>query len=86
MDHRCVAGKYNDLATAFLANPDDTVKHIFSLGSLSPKAEVCHGDDCYFTLRSLIILCPSYLLFMTLSGGIAIPGGLFMPSILVSPP
>ena len=36
-------GKYNDLATAFLANPDDTIKHIFSLGSLSPQAQVCTG-------------------------------------------
>ena len=83
---RCPAGKYNDLATAFLANPDDTIRHIFSLGSLSPKAQVCQGDNCYFTLRSLIILCPSYLIFMTLSAGIAIPGGLFMPSMLVQRP
>ena len=44
---------------------------------------MCQGDNCYFTLRSLIILCPSYLIFMTLSAGIAIPGGLFMPSMLV---
>ena len=77
-------GKYNDLATAFLANPDDTIRHIFSLGSLTEKAEVCHEDNCYFTLRSLFILCPSYLVLMTLAAGIAIPGGLFMPSMLVS--
>lgn len=77
------AGKYNDLATAFLANPDETIKQIFSLGRLSPKFEVCEGSNCYFTLRSLFILTSSYLVFMILLGGIVIPGGLFMPSIMV---
>lgn len=79
-----LTGKYNDLATAFLAYPDDTIRHIFSLGNLSEKAEVCNKDNCYFTLRSLIILCPAYLVFMSLTAGIAIPGGLFMPSMLVT--
>ena len=45
--------------------------------------EVCQGDNCYFTLRSLIILCPTYLLFMVMNGGLSTPGGLFMPSIMV---
>lgn len=39
------AGKYNDLATAFLANPDETIKHIFSLGRLSRRYEVCAGSN-----------------------------------------
>ena len=47
--------------------------------------EVCQGDNCYFTLQSLIILCPSYLLFMVMNGGLSTPGGLFMPSIMVVP-
>ena len=46
--------------------------------------EVCQGDNCYFTLKSLIILCPSYLLFMVINGGLSTPGGLFMPSIMVA--
>ncbi len=37
----------------------------------------------YFTLRSLLVLCPSYLIYMALIGGLAIPGGLFMPAIMV---
>jgi chloride channel 7 len=79
-------GQYNDLATAYLALPDETIKHIFSLGRLSPKYEVCEGGNCYFTLRSLFILTVSYLGFMVLLGGIVVPGGLFMPSIMVPPP
>ena len=77
------AGQYNDLATLFLANPDDTIKHLFSLGALTPRAEVCQGDNCYFTLRSLAILSPVYLLLMAAAASLAIPGGLFMPSIMV---
>ncbi|EIE22417.1 hypothetical protein COCSUDRAFT_16693 [Coccomyxa subellipsoidea C-169] len=77
----CPEGKYNDLATAFMAFPDKTISHLFSLGSLTPQ--VCQGENCYFTLRSLMILCPSYLLFMALNGGLSVPGGLFMPSIMV---
>lgn len=40
----------------------------------------------YFTLPSLGILCVTYLVFMILVGGIVIPGGLFMPSIMVRAP
>jgi len=49
------------------------------------RFDVCAGEQCYFTLRSLLILCPSYLLFMVANGGLALPGGLFMPSIMVRP-
>ena len=41
------------------------------------------GCAGYFTLRSLLVLCPSYLIYMALIGGLAIPGGLFMPAIMV---
>ena len=47
------------------------------------RYETCAGENCYFTLRSLLILCPSYLIFMIANGGLALPGGLFMPSIMV---
>ena len=83
---RVGAGKYNDLATAFMSNQDETIKHIFSLGRLSRKYEVCKDDNCYFTLRTLFILTATYWVFMVLLGGIVIPGGLFMPSIMVMNP
>jgi chloride channel 7 len=79
----CVADTFNDLATAFFSVPNDTIKHIFSLGQYSEASQVCQDKNCYFTLRSLMVLCPTYLIFMTLIGGLAIPGGLFIPSILV---
>jgi chloride channel 7 len=77
------AGEYNDLATAFMSNQDETIKHIFSLGRLSRTYQVCKDDNCYFTLRTLFILTATYWFFMVLLGGIVIPGGLFMPSIMV---
>lgn len=80
------AGKFNDLATAFMSNQDETIKHIFSLGRLSRKYEVCKDDNCYFTLQTLFILTITYWVFMVLLGGIVIPGGLFMPSIMVTVP
>ncbi|KAK9844167.1 hypothetical protein WJX81_006719 [Elliptochloris bilobata] len=79
---KCEKG-YNDLATAFMSFPDETIRRLFSLGSLTPQYETCAGEQCYFTLRSLLILCPSYLIFMIANGGLALPGGLFMPSIMV---
>ncbi|CAK0780533.1 hypothetical protein CVIRNUC_005084 [Coccomyxa viridis] len=79
----CKHGKFNDLATAFMSNQDETIKHIFSLGRLSRKYEVCKDDNCYFTLQTLFILTITYWVFMVLLGGIVIPGGLFMPSIMV---
>ena len=66
-----------------MSNQDETIKHIFSLGRLSRKYEVCKDDNCYFTLRTLFILTVTYWVFMVLLGGIVIPGGLFMPSIMV---
>ena len=36
-DWPCFPGRYNDLATAFMAFPDKTIGHLFSLGSLSPQ-------------------------------------------------
>jgi hypothetical protein len=34
------AGKYNDLATAFMAFPVKTISHLFSLGSLTPQVVI----------------------------------------------
>lgn len=69
-----------------MSNQDETIKHIFSLGRLSRKYEVCKDDNCYFSLQTLFILTITYWVFMVLLGGIVIPGGLFMPSIMARDP
>lgn len=42
----CVAG-YNDLATAFMSFPDETIRRLFSLGSLTPQCvpQLCEALD-----------------------------------------
>ena len=64
------AGQHNDLATAMLSSPVDTVKRIFSLGH-EQSADICAGHSpCYFTLRSLAVLFPTFLILMALTGGL----------------
>ena len=44
----------------------------------------CATDvPCNFTIKSLALLAFVYLNLMSLASGIAVPGGLFMPSIMV---
>jgi len=89
----CPAGTYNDLATLFFAPAADTASHIFSSGALTPRFNVCskggsgapgteEDSSCYFTLRSLALLCPSYFVAMAASSATGLPGGLFLPSIV----
>ena len=94
----CPRETYNDLATLFFSPAADTASHIFSSGALTPRFNVCsHGgkgggggdggtteddDSCYFTLRSLALLCPTYLVSMAASSATGLPGGLFLPSIV----
>lgn len=93
----CPAGTYNDLATLFFAPAADTASHIFSSGALTPRFNVCshrpggggghspgtdEDDTCYFTLRSLALLCPAYFASMAASSATGLPGGLFLPSIV----
>ena len=82
------AGQYNDLATPFMSMPGDTIRYIFSVEGGSKGRQdytVCNETSaCHFTPRSLGILCAFYLMLMALASGVAVPGGLFMPSIMVS--
>ena len=43
-------------------------------------------SSCHFTAQSLGLLIAFYLVLMALASGVAVPGGLFMPSIMVRPP
>jgi hypothetical protein len=40
---KCESG-YNDLATAFMSFPDETIRHLFSLGSLTPQCAPAPGQ------------------------------------------
>eukprot|EP00879_Flechtneria_rotunda_P030144 GHRR01032725.1.p1 GENE.GHRR01032725.1~~GHRR01032725.1.p1 ORF type:complete len:102 (-),score=28.12 GHRR01032725.1:531-836(-) len=76
---RCEEGEHNDLATLFLSGSHHTIVSLFSMGHNPGQAYVPH-----FTQGSLVLFVVFYLIFMSVGAGVAIPGGLFMPSIMVS--
>ena len=70
-----------------MSMPGDTIRYIFSVeGGTKGRQDytVCNETSaCHFTPRSLGLLSGIYLLLMALASGVAVPGGLFMPSIMV---
>ena len=83
--YNCKEGEYNDVATLFLSSQHHTIIKLFSVG---------HDDDDPadpdnlrynppFTLGALALYTTLYLGLMSIGAGLAIPGGLFMPSIVV---
>jgi len=90
LQFNCDKGQHNDLASAFMASPEVTVKRLFSLGSNLEKQDMhtAHEKavefyDSHFTIEGLSVFIPFYLIVMSLGAGIAIPGGLFLPAIMV---
>ena len=80
----CKPGEYNDLATALLSRPPETIRRMFSLTNKMHNWRSCATDvPCNFTVQSLGLMSVVYLALMALASGIAVPGGLFMPSIMV---
>ncbi|WIA21477.1 hypothetical protein OEZ85_000682 [Tetradesmus obliquus] len=74
----CEEGEHNDLATLFLSSSHHTIVNLFSMGHNPGEAYVVH-----FTQGSLVLFVVIYLILMSVGAGVAIPGGLFMPSIMV---
>ncbi|KAG0630439.1 hypothetical protein M758_1G178100 [Ceratodon purpureus] len=65
---------YNDLASLYFAVPRQTIQQLLALGD---------AGDSPFTISSLSIHSSSFLFLFILAYGIAAPGGIFMPSIMV---
>ncbi|XP_024384497.1 chloride channel protein CLC-d [Physcomitrium patens] len=65
---------YNDLATLYFGVPHETIKQLFAMG---------YELDTYFSMRSLILHSMSFFVLFNLAYGVATPGGIFMPSIMV---
>lgn len=83
----CPKGEYNDLATGLLSRPPETIQRIFSLTNDMHHWRSCASDvPCNFTIKSLALMSVIYLGLMALAAGISVPGGLFMPSIMVRTP
>ena len=75
----CPHGTVNDLASLFLSAPEETVGMLMSIaGSHEPNTNVG-----FHRPASLAIFAAAYLVMMSLACGIAVPGGLFMPAIML---
>lgn len=90
LQFNCGEGEHNDLASFFLAAPEVTIKRMFSLGSTQEDMDrkTAHEKaieyfDSHFSLQSMFIFIPFYLVVMTIGAGTAIPGGLFLPAIML---
>jgi chloride channel 7 len=75
----CEEGYHNDAATLFMSSNHHTITHLFSMGH-SPGQPF----QPFFSKGSLALYLVFYHICMSIGAGVAIPGGLFMPSILVS--
>jgi len=76
---RCKEGEHNDLATLFMSSSHHTIVKLFSMGHDPGEPYVTH-----FTQGSLALFVVVYIILMSVGAGVAIPGGLFMPSLIVS--
>eukprot|EP00246_Nothoceros_aenigmaticus_P011520 TRINITY_DN3160_c0_g1_i1.p1 TRINITY_DN3160_c0_g1~~TRINITY_DN3160_c0_g1_i1.p1 ORF type:complete len:552 (+),score=57.74 TRINITY_DN3160_c0_g1_i1:25-1656(+) len=65
---------YNDLATLYFSLPHQTIQKLL---------ELSESMETTFTIRSLGINAISFSIMFLLSYGIATPGGIFMPSLMV---
>lgn len=81
----CDEGRYNDVATALFGDSTTVIKSILGMGSeLEPINQICSlAVPCYYSAQALAAVALSYLALMTLSANLAVPGGLFMPSLLI---
>ena len=73
----CPEGEINDIATVFFVYPGRSIGWMFGM------AEHVWGEAYGFTARGLAIAAACYLVMMALAFGIAVPGGLFMPSLFL---
>lgn len=79
----CPEGEYNDIATLFLSSQHHTIIKLFSVGH-NDMDENADDFNPPFSKGALALYTTIYLGLMSVGAGLAIPGGLFMPSILVS--
>ncbi|GFR49429.1 hypothetical protein Agub_g11486 [Astrephomene gubernaculifera] len=78
----CEEGHYNDIATLFLSSQHHTIIKLFSVGHDDEISDVTKFVPA-FSVGGLALFTTIYLGLFSIGAGLAIPGGLFMPSILL---
>ena len=65
----CAEGQYNDLASLFLVPSEDAIRQLFHFSQP-------------FSLTALALFTGTYLAFMCITYGVAVPAGVFIPALL----
>jgi hypothetical protein len=74
---RCIPGKeYNEVASLVFVEADVAIKQLFHF------REAGADDTSTFSSGALLIFFVPYIMMATLVYGIAVPSGLFVPSLL----
>ncbi|KAL4451977.1 hypothetical protein ABPG75_007639 [Micractinium tetrahymenae] len=84
--YTCPDGQYNDLATGLLGSAVWVIRSLISLGSEAEPVNnrLCSlALPCYFSAGSLLVIVAAYFALFFLASNLIVPGGLFMPCILI---
>ncbi|GFH09782.1 uncharacterized protein HaLaN_04991 [Haematococcus lacustris] len=79
----CSETEHNDVATLFLSGTHHTIVSLFSMGKVDGITGDVNNFTPHFTPGGMALFTCVYLVLMSIGAGLAIPAGLFMPSIVV---
>jgi len=74
---RCPEGQYNELASLWLVAPETSIKQLFHY-----RAPVDRLDEETLSSTTLLLFFIPYQLLFTVMIGCAVPGGVFIPSMI----
>ena len=75
---QCAEGEYNELASLFFTEQDVAIRHLFHFRELGDGVL----EDATFSVGSLLVFFFAYTLMAVVTYGLAVPSGLFVPSLL----
>ena len=77
---RCAGAEVNDVATLLFSAPNKAIGWMLSMGETETDGDVsAYG----FTARGLWVTSGVYLVLMLTAYGLAVPGGVFLPSVFL---
>lgn len=77
----CPETQHNDVATLFLSPTHHTIVSLFSMGKIDTIGGDVSNFQPHFSPGALALFATIYVILMSIGSGLAIPAGLFMPSI-----
>ena len=78
---RCGDGEINDVASVLFGSPAEVIGRMLSMGELSGKRDTIATYG--FTATGLTLSACAYLVLMAAAYGLAVPGGVFLPSVFL---